>query len=409
MSEDKEKLSRILNLSQDIAQVKDIDVLLERILREARLFTNADAGSIYLREGDTLKFNYTQNDTFQSKLPAGKKLVYSTFSVAIDNESIAGYVGNNAEILNIDDTYKIPTDKPYSFDKSFDETSGYRTVSMLTFPLVSQMGTVTGVLQLINAKDSNGNIIPFSKKEEPSIKHFANIATIAIERAQMTRAIILRMIKMAELRDPKETGGHVNRVASYAVEVYERWADKRGIAKEVIERNKDSLRMSAMLHDVGKIAIADAILKKPARLDDDEREIMKQHTWMGAKLFQDTYSEFDDSSLLVALSHHEKWDGTGYPGHVNFVTGKPLPGYEMKDGSAQGKKGEEIPPFGRVVAIADVYDALSNKRAYKEPWDESRVIETLQADVGTHFDPDMMAAFMESLDVIRALANRYPG
>jgi HD-GYP domain-containing protein (c-di-GMP phosphodiesterase class II) len=409
MPEDTEKLSRILNLSQDIAQVKDIDVLLERILREARLFTNADAGSIYLREGDTLKFNYTQNDTFQSNLPAGKKLVYSTFSIAIDNESIAGYVANNSEILNIEDTYKIPKDKPYSFDKSFDETSGYRTVSMLTFPLVSQMGTVTGVLQLINAKDSNGNIMPFSIKEEPSIRHFANIATIAIERAQMTRAIILRMIKMAELRDPKETGGHVNRVASYAVEVYERWATKRGIEKEVIERNKDSLRMSAMLHDVGKIAIADAILKKPARLDDDEREIMKQHTWLGAKLFQDAYSEFDDSSLLVALNHHEKWDGTGYPGHVNYMTGKPLPGYEMKDGSAQGKKGEEIPPFGRVVAIMDVYDALSNRRSYKEPWDESRVLETLQADAGTHFDPEMIEAFIESIDVIRALAKRYPG
>jgi response regulator RpfG family c-di-GMP phosphodiesterase len=234
------------------------------------------------------------------------------------------------------------------------------------------------------------------------------MAAVAIERAQMTRAMILRTIKMAELRDPKETGAHVNRVASYAVTIYEGWAGKHGISQDVIEKNRDILRMSAMLHDVGKVAIPDAILKKPGRLTDEEREIMKQHTIMGARLFNERYSDFDEMAVVVALSHHEKWDGTGYPGHVNPFDGKVLPGYENSDGSPRPKKGGEIPVFGRIVALADVYDALRSKRVYKERWEEAQVLEEVKATTGTHFDPDMVETFFSSLDTIHNVAERYP-
>jgi response regulator RpfG family c-di-GMP phosphodiesterase len=213
---------------------------------------------------------------------------------------------------------------------------------------------------------------------------------------------------MAELRDPKETGAHVNRVAAYSVAIYEHWAAKRGVPHEALEKNRDILRMAAMLHDVGKVAIADAILKKPARLDDAEREIMKQHTYLGARLFTEQYSEFDDASSVVALNHHEKWDGTGYPGHINPFDAKVLPGYENSDGSPRPKKGEEIPVFGRLVALADVYDALSSKRAYKERWDEGMVLEELKVSSGTHFDPEMVETFFTCIDTIRNIAERYP-
>jgi HD-GYP domain-containing protein (c-di-GMP phosphodiesterase class II) len=163
-----------------------------------------------------------------------------------------------------------------------------------------------------------------------------------------------------------------------------------------------------MLHDVGKIAIPDAILKKPARLTPAERREMKAHTWLGARLFEDRFSDFDEASHVIALTHHERWDGTGYPGHVDPRTGKPLPGHEGEEGEARGKRGEEIHPFGRAVAVSDVYDALMSARSYKEAWKEEQVLETIRSDSGTHFDPDMVDAFFSSLDIIRSLAGRYP-
>jgi response regulator RpfG family c-di-GMP phosphodiesterase len=408
MLSEKRKLNMVMKLGVELTEVKDVDVLLERILREARQLVMADAGSIYIKEGDKLKFSYTQNDTQQKKLPPGKKLIYSTFSIPSNNQTIAGYVANTGEYLNIPDTYKLRPGLPYSFNKSYDDLSGYRTQSMLTFPLKTNRGDTIGVLQLINAKDSRGKVTRFAKKDEPLILHFANMAAVAIERAQMTRALILRTIRMAELRDPRETGSHVNRVAAYAVAIYEVWAGKHGIRTEVIDKNRDVLRMAAMLHDVGKVAISDSILKKPGRLDDAERAIMQQHTITGARLFADRYSELDEAAAVVALNHHEKWDGTGYPGNVNVNDGKVLHGYENSDGTARPKKGREIPVFGRLVAIADVYDALGSRRSYKEKWTEEQILEELKTCSGTFFDPEIVDAFFSCIDTIRSIGERYP-
>ena len=408
MLSEKRKLNTIIKLGVDLAEVKDVDVLLERILHEARILVNADAGSIYIKEGDKLKFSYTQNDTMQQRLLPGKKLIYSTFSVPINSQTISGYVANTGEAVNIPDAYKLRSGLPFSFSKSYDDLSGYRTQSMLTFPLKTNRGDTIGVLQLINAKGATGKVIPFSKKDEPLVLHFANMAAVAIERAQMTRTMILRTIRMAELRDPKETGAHVNRVAAYAVALYEMWAVKRGMPKEVVDKNRDILRMAAMLHDVGKVAIPDAILKKPGRLDDAEREVMKQHTIMGARLFSDRYSEFDEASAVVALNHHERWDGTGYPGYINPYDGKVTIGYETSNGMPRPKKGEEIPVFGRIVAIADVYDALCSRRVYKERWEEAQVLDELKASAGTQFDQEMVETFLSNLDAIRSIHDRYP-
>jgi response regulator RpfG family c-di-GMP phosphodiesterase len=186
------------------------------------------------------------------------------------------------------------------------------------------------------------------------------------------------------------------------------WAVKQGIPDTVIDKNRDILRMAAMLHDVGKVAISDSILKKPGRLNNAEREVMKLHTIMGARLFSDRYSEFDEMAAVVALTHHEQWDGTGYPGHVNINDGKVLPGNEIADGTAMPKKGQEISVFGRLVALADVYDALGSRRAYKERWDEARVFEELNACSGTYFDPEIVEMFFSCIETIRSIRERYP-
>ncbi len=405
---DKTKLQKALNIGLEVTQTKDIDILLEKILEKARHFTGADAGSIYIKEGNTLRFRYTQNETEQKKLPAGKKLIYSTFSIPVNNQSIAGYVANTGETLNIDNVYDPDDSVPYSFDQSYDKITGYRTRSVLAFPLKTHDNDIIGVLQLINAKNKEGKISSFEQDDEPYVMHFANNAAIAIEWALMTRDIILRMIKMAELRDPTETSAHVNRVASCAVEIYEAWAIQKGIEKHDIERNKDILKIASMLHDVGKVAITDLILKKPARLDNYEYELMKHHTYLGARIFSHQRSDFDEAAFLVTLNHHEHWDGLGYPGHIDYLTGEALKGFEETDGRAIGKKHEEIPLFGRIVAVADVFDALSFGRAYKEPWEEQRVIETINKERGGHFDPEILDAFNSTLDTIRNIIRLYP-
>ncbi len=402
MVEHQKILTRIINLGQEMTQVKDVDILLEKILTEARHFINADAGSIFVKRDDTLLFNFAQNDTLQKKLQTGKKLLYSSFSLPINNKSIAGYVANTGSTLNLTDVYNIDVELPFAFDKTYDEKTQYTTRSMLAFPLITPRNEVLGVLQIINALDKQGNIIPFPQDDETYIKHFANSAAVALERAKMTRAIILRMLRMAEMRDPNETGPHANRVGAYSALLYEAWASNRGIATSEIEKSKDILRLAAMLHDVGKVAISDVILKKPSRLDQNEYETMKQHTVLGAKLFEDPGSELDEAAYHIALEHHERWDGAGYPGHIEVNSGN-------SEHYRQGqKKNEEIHPFGRVVAIADVYDALSSPRCYKQAWEESTILTTIKKEAGRQFDPEMVETFLNIFDLIKEISKKYP-
>jgi response regulator RpfG family c-di-GMP phosphodiesterase len=209
------------------------------------------------------------------------------------------------------------------------------------------------------------------------------------------------------MRDPKETGAHVNRVAGYAVEIYDRWAFRNGVPEKERDKQKDLLKLAAMLHDVGKVAISDMILKKPARFTEDEYKIMQTHTIYGAKLFDDPQSDLDTVAAEVALTHHESWDGKGgYPGWVDPATGKILK--KRRDGNPRTRKGEEIPLWGRIVAIADVYDALICRRVYKEPWDEDKVYSELRSLAGTKFDPSLIEIFFEILPRIQQIRERNP-
>jgi HD-GYP domain-containing protein (c-di-GMP phosphodiesterase class II) len=402
------KLQQLFDINREIEQVRDVDVLLEKILSVARKLVNADAGSIYIKADEVLQFRHTQNDTLQKQLDPGKKLIYKTFHVPINHSSISGHVAMTGETLNIPDVYQFNFDEvPYSFDRSYDEKGHYRTRSMLTIPLKNNQNNVIGIMQLINAQNDREDVIPFSEDDIPLIRIFANNAAMAIERAQMIRTMLLRMISMAELRDPKETGPHVNRVGAYAAEIYEKWAFKKKLPPKTIETYKDILRMAAMLHDVGKVGIKDEILQKPGRLNPEEYEMMKQHTVKGARLFADPQSEFDEIAGQIAFSHHERWDGTGYPGHAD-LEGNVTPEHEDEKGKPRGKRGQEIPLFARIVAVADVYDALSCRRVYKDAWDQDEVLEELKKESGKHFDPEMIDAFFSSLDVIQAIAQYFP-
>lgn len=402
-----EKLETLTQIGIELSHVQDIDILLEKILEQAIKVVNADAGSIYIKEEDELIFRYTRNLTLEKKLPENEKLLYKTFSVPIDETSLAGFTAQTGKILNIDNVYHIENNKPYIFNSWFDQASNYKTQSVLTVPIITVSKEVLGVLQIINAKDNKENIIPFFQEDENFMMHFASIAAVALERTQMMRQVLLRMIKMAQLHDPKETGAHVNRVGAISVELYEIWAQKRNIEEQSINKNKDILRIAAMLHDVGKVGISDAILKKPGKLTDSEYEVMKDHAILGAQLFEDSLSEYDNAAATIAFTHHEKWNGKGYPGHVDIKTGEPLANFKNPDGSVRGKKGKEIPLFGRIVALADVYDALSSVRCYKEAWDEDKVIKTLKKEAGEHFDPELVEILLDHIDLFRSIRERY--
>ena len=400
-----DRLQDIISIDSELNKIQDLDILLERTLVFARRMVHADAGSIYLKKADGLQINYSQNDTLSADLLPGQKLIYNIFTIPINKKTISGYAASTKQMVNIEDAYSIPSDSPYGYDKTYDKVSGYRTKSILTIPLISNLGELFGVLQLINKKQEDGNVSLFSKEDEAIARHFANNVVIALERAKMTRAILLRMIQMAELRDPKETGPHVNRVAGYSVEIYEHWANTHTLPTDKIQKDIDNFRMAAMLHDVGKVAISDLILKKQAGFTPDEREIMKTHTISGAKLFLTEQSDFDKMALSVALNHHENWDGTGYPGFIDIHTGNTLK--KNRDGSPRGKKRLEIPLYGRIVSLADVYDALRNKRSYKEAWTEEDVLKEIKSMSGTKFDPELVGIFFDVYPTLQTISARY--
>jgi putative two-component system response regulator len=188
---------------------------------------------------------------------------------------------------------------------------------------------------------------------------------------------IHRLTNASEYKD-QETGDHIKRMSNYTVEI----AREMGVNENSIEQ----LLYAAPMHDIGKIGVPDHILLKPGPLDDDEWEIMKKHTEIGAKILEGSSSGFIKLGELIALTHHEKWDGTGYPG---------------------GLKGEEIPFESRIVAIADVFDALTSKRPYKEPFSIEKSFKIISEGRGSHFDPDVVDAFFRIKDIILKIKDRY--
>jgi HD-GYP domain-containing protein (c-di-GMP phosphodiesterase class II) len=390
----------VLQTIQSLNRIRDLDTLLEQVLFKARQLVRADAGTIYLKAKDGLFFSFVQNDTLFAGRTPDSRYVYSENSLPIDRSSLAGYVAATGESLAIDDVYDIQSNVSYAFNPDFDTKSNYRTRSMLIVPLVTRDEALVGVLQLINAIDSTGATVPFSYQDTLFANQFAQSAADAIERARLSRDMVLRMVELSGLRDPYETGQHAKRVGAYSVELYDKWATAEGIPQSEIRVNREIIRTAAMLHDVGKVAISDAILRKGKDLTDAERRRMQLHTIYGARLFRRDDSAWDVMAREVALNHHERWDGTGYPGHVDSIFGR-------KVRVGRPKRGEEIPVAARIVTIADVFDALISRRAYKEAWEEERAIAYLESEAGTRFDPKLTALFLDMIDVVRSIRRKY--
>ncbi len=188
---------------------------------------------------------------------------------------------------------------------------------------------------------------------------------------------IQKLSSAAEYKD-EDTASHIMRMSRYCAHI----AEKSGLDAD----NVDLILNSSPMHDIGKIGIPDAILLKPGKLDPDEWEIMKTHAEIGAKILTGGSSKYLESGAVIAMSHHERWDGSGYP---------------------QGLTGEDIPLFGRICALADVFDALTTRRPYKPPFSNETAMEIMQKGRGTHFDPALYDVFLASFPGILAIQKEY--
>lgn len=408
-----QKLQQISNLRDKLAQIKDVDILLENILSAAREIVNADAGSIYeYNESENkLKIRYSQNDTQQRRLAPGEKLPYVSFSNVATTHSISGYSTLYKKTVNIPDVYNmdeyIDKDKkelrPYNFDSSNDENTNYHTKSMLTLPLIMTNGKVLGILQIINSQDEAGNVIPFTEEAEFYVSYFASSVVQIYEYAYLTKQLVERLVKMANYRDPRETGIHVERVSCFSLEIYDRYAANKHIPEAERNKFRDNLKLAAKCHDVGKVAVADKVLKKQGLLDDDERAIMRGHICIGAQIFTPAESDLDRMAFEVALHHHDRWDGgfKGFPKNFDYM--EYVPETKMPINNEQELVGAEIPLSARIVALADVYDALRHRRVYKDAWPLDYTLKEIQKESGKQFDPDVVEAFFQVIDRIEAI------
>ena len=371
--------------------------LLARILRKSRLITKAEAGTIFIARHRGKKHYLEPTSVQNDAIPVRKQ----DFIVPIGPGSIAGYVAYTGKTVLIDDVYAIPKRAPYSFDPT-REHRRFKTHSMFCFPLKNFQDEVIGVVQLLNCRPrKDRKPQPFDKNVAKLVAPIARAVGHSIERAEMLEQIKTKnktlrernrlladqrsriaalqeetedafqistqlLARAAEIHD-EETGNHIIRVNEYSYYI----AKVLGMPDEWC----DEVRYSAQLHDVGKMSVDAAVLKKKGRLDDAEREEMNRHTEYGYQILK--ASPRLEMGAEIALHHHEKWDGTGYP---------------------NGVAGDAIPLSARIVQLADIYDALRSERPYKPSFSHEKAVDILtvgddRIDPHGHFDPALVALF----------------
>jgi putative two-component system response regulator len=259
-------------------------------------------------------------------------------------------------------TKNIPVIFVTAMDEVTDEARGFElgAVDYITKP-VSPPVVRARVKTHLNLYDQN-----------KALEHLVQERTKALNQSRLE--IIRRLGLAAEYKD-NETGMHVIRMSYYCKIM----ATALGMSAEEVEL----IFNASPMHDIGKIGIPDNILSKPGKLDAQERAIMEQHTKIGARIIGEHDHPLLNMARTVALTHHEKWNGTGYPG---------------------GIKGESIPLVGRIVAVADVFDALVSKRPYKKAWPVEKAVAVIKEESGKHFDPGLVDVFMAHLNEIVELA-----
>lgn len=373
--------NRLVEIGIALSEERDLDRLLRRIVDHSLDFTNADAASLYVKTGDELEFSVTRNLTLESR--QGFEMPFQRFRLPIDSKSAAGYVALNKHSVSLPDVYHRADGLPFRFDPSFDERVNYRTVSMLAVPLVDNEDSVLGVLQLINHMEG-GEPTAFPQPILRPVEALAGQISIALRNvqlmdrlAQSQRETVYRLCRAAEARD-NETGNHIKRISHFAQHL-------SGILGQT-EAFQQLIFDASPMHDIGKIGIPDAVLLKPGRLTDSERAVMNTHAELGYEMLVGSDSELLQMGAVIARTHHEKWDGGGYPHRL---------------------AGAAIPLEGRITALVDVFDALSSPRVYKPAWPLDKVQAHIDEQKEKHFDPVLVEALFDNLDEFLEIREKY--
>ena len=362
-------LDLLFSYMPKIAAERKMDNLLVLMADLGRSIVSADRCSLWLVDED--------RGELWTKVAHG----VSELRIPID-AGFVGYSVKTAEPLLIKDAYQDPR-----FDRRSDEKTHYRTTSVMTVPLMDSAGNVMGVFQAINkqGQDELGEAAVFSVQDLERLRLTAVYSAKTVESAMLNmeleatqREIIHILGEVSEYRS-EETGDHIQRVA----EISYMLAKFLGLPEDESER----IRLAAPMHDLGKVGIPDAILNKPGRFTDDEYTIMKTHSEIGYNMLHNSKRKLLRFAAEIARSHHERWDGRGYP---------------------KGIAGEDIPLAGRICSVADVLDALSSPRCYKQPWPEDKVKEEFQKQRGGQFQPELVDVLMEHWDEIYLLYRHDP-
>ncbi len=353
---DGEKLDIIFKYTHEVNSAKDMDSTLLVLANMGRDIVSAERCSLWLIDS------------------TGKKL-YTKVAHGVDKIEIEidfGVVGaciREGKTLIINDPYNDER-----FHAEVDKQTGFVTKSILVEPLVDSKGEVIGAIQVLNKKTDDGK---FSEEDIELLVVAAGFSGNSLESFKLNLEIeesqnetIWMLGEICEKRS-LETGKHTTRVAKYSVAV----AEAMGLPSEDIHL----LRQASSLHDLGKMGIRDSVLLKPGKLTFEEFEEMKNHSKIGYNMIKDSKNRILQTGAIISLEHHEKYNGKGYP---------------------YGLKGEEINVFARITAIADVFDAISSTRCYKEAWSIQESFDLIKSERGEHFDPKVVDAFFEVQDTI---------
>ncbi len=467
-----DKINRLNRIGIALTSTTNLEQLFEMIVTESRHFTNADAGSLFTLEEGKLIFRVAQTESLERKL--GYKPPFKAFPLPLSRKSVAGYVALTGEIIHVDDCYDLDPEKGPSVDKSYDEKTGYRSKSMLTVPMRDQKGEVLGVIQLINAMDDEGGIIPFSEDTVDLMLSIASQAAVALKNAQfiaeiknLFAAFVKYSATAIDERSP-HTAGHSRRVAGMTMRLARAINEiKEGDFADVefSDQELEELWFAAWLHDIGKIAVKEEVLEKSYRLppdrlaliisrlqyilrskeidllkatncreddlnieryteekrqvdsdiefleklnksgflpDDDEtrlKEIAASNfkNYMGD--FQKLMDEFEFENLSIKRGNLTKTEWEEMRSHVvktkNIIDKIPFTKelsnvavyaanhHEMINGTGYPErlKADEIPLQARIMAVADVYDALTAAdRPYKPAIPLEKSLNILQEE-----------------------------
>ncbi|HOC90164.1 MAG TPA: GAF domain-containing protein [bacterium] len=361
-----ERLKMLLKVAGSISSEMQLDKLLRLIMDEVKQVLQCDRCTVFVLD--------REHDELWSRVAHGESEI--RFPARL---GIAGAVVESGQVINIPDAYADSR-----FNPNIDKQTGYHTRNLLSAPMRNKPGEIIGVFQILNKLEG-----PFTREDEEILNAISVLAATQIENAQLYEeqkktfdSLVETLASTIDARDPL-TAGHSQRISLYADEI--------GRVLRLPPQEREVLRISALLHDYGKIAVREAVLTKNEKLTDEEYSHIRNHAAYTRSILEKiNFSRELREVPLIAASHHERVDGSGYPA---------------------GLVDAEIPLLSKILAVADVFDALTSRRHYRTRMPFAEVIQLLLDGIGSQFDPRPVHAFRAiKLDrLVRILEYEYPG